>query len=557
MRSIGIDIGEYSIKVVELIQNKKNISVNQIHEKVLNLNSTDQDREIEAIEFIRALVISQDFSNSRVVMAVRQDKVTSRYKVFPFSDRLKIQKSLSFEMEEDIPFDTDACVFEAKLIRTQGPSADVLANAVPKRHIESLISLAADFGIELHLVSIEGLAFANLIESWDQSAPAVPADFIIEEVEEKPKKKIQIVLNIGHKKTLFTAFEKNRLIFTRSLFWGGDQLVQDIIKRFQVPAADAVKTLQTQGQLLLSKKGASFEQSQLSDILSKSLRELVRDLQMSLLELQSEHHAEATDIYLTGGVSLLQNLGGFLTQHLEIKCNPAPLLQNYVESFAALGLDAGQGMDARFNLAVAYALEAYKKPRNPATNLLKGDFAKQNNQLKFLWQRWGAVAKVAGASLVVLFFWSSFREGFSTDLLEKGDSALKTQATKVARLPKRQANEAGVKKYIRENKKKANELKLISQVAKLNSALEVLKKVSDAAPNREQLKVDIMNFQVKDDLVQIIGYANSKREIDLFTQSLKSITVDGRVNLQPATLSNVPNRTAFNLTFKTDRGLVK
>ena len=556
MRAIGIDIGEYSIKIVELIQNKKNISVNQVHEKVLNLNSTDQDRELEAIEFVRGLLSAQDFSNTRFVLAVRQDKVTSRHKVFPFSDRLKIQKSLSFEMEEDIPFDTDSCIFDSKVIRTQGQSAEILANAVPKRSIEKIVSLAADFGLEPHVISIEGLAFANLIEAWDQAAPGTPADFLIED-EQKTKKKIQIVLNIGHKKTIFTAFENNRLIFTRSLFWGADQLIQDIIKRFGVPAADAVKTLQTKGQLLLSKKGASFEQSQLSDLLSKSLRDLVRDLQMSLLELQSEHHAEATDIYLTGGASLLQNLGGFLTQHLEIKCNPVPLLQNYVDSFAALGLDASQGIDARFNMAVAFALEAYKKPRNPATNLLKGEFAKQNDRLKVLWQHWGSVAQVALASFIVLIIWSSFRESFSTTLLEKSDDALKVQARAVARLPKKQANEAGVKKYIRENKKKANELKLVAQVAQINSAMDILKKVSDISPNREHLKIDIMNFQVRDDLVQIIGYANSPKDISLLSQQLKSLTVNGEVTQQPSTLSAVKNRTAFNLSFKTDRGLVK
>ncbi|OFZ29801.1 MAG: hypothetical protein A2622_11345 [Bdellovibrionales bacterium RIFCSPHIGHO2_01_FULL_40_29] len=556
MRSIGIDIGEYSIKVVELIQNKKNIAINQVHEKVLNLSGSDQDRELEVIEFIRGLVSSQDFSSTRIIMMVRQDKVTSRHKIFPFSDRLKIQKSLSFEMEEDIPFDTDSCVFESKLIRTQGSAAEILANAVPKKNIERIISLASDFGIELHAVTIEGLAFANLIEHWDQPVPDSPNDFVAEEIE-KPLKKIQIILNIGHKKTLLTAFDNNRLIFTRSLFWGGDQLIQDIIKRYQVPALDAVRTLQTQGQLLLSKKGASFEQSQLSDILSKSLRDLVRDLQMSLLELQSEHHAEVTDIYLTGGTSLIQNLGGFLTQNLEIKCNPIPLLQNYVDSFASLGLDAAQGVDARYNMAVGIALEAYKKPRNPAANLLKGEFAKQNNRLHFLWQQWGSVAQVAAACLFVLFIWSSFRETFSTTLVERGDEVLKAQAKTVARLPRKQLNEAGVKKYIRENKKKASELKLIAQVAQMNSALEILKKVSDSAPGRDRIKIDIMNFQVKDDLVQIIGYATTPQEINLLSQNLKSMTSDGQVTSQPANLSAMPHRTAFHISFKADRGLVK
>ncbi len=556
MKSIGIDIGEYSIKVVELIQNKKNISINQIQEKIFNPNGAEQDRELEAIEFMRALMLSGDFSGSRFVMAVRQDKVTSRYKSFPFSDRAKIQKSLSFEMEEDIPFDADNCIFESKVIRTQGPTAEILANAVPKRHIEKIVSLASDFGIELYCVTIEGLAFANMIEQWDQLPPVVPAEFSLNE-DIKPKRNLQIVLNMGHKKTLFTAYEANRLLFTRSVFWGADQLIQDIVRRYQLPVLDAVKTLQTKGQLLLSKQDASFEQVQLSDVLSKSLRELVRDLQMSILELQSEYNAEITEIHMTGGASLIQNIGAFLTQHLEIPCNTTTLLENYSSSLAALGYTDTQSVDARFNEAVSFALEAYKKPRAPAANLLKGEFTKQNDRYKILWQRWGKIAQIAAASLAVLFIWSSFREGFSSTLLEKGDEALKTQAKTVARLPKKNANEAGIKKYIRENKKKAAELKLVAQVAQMNSALEILKKVSEAAPGKEQVKIDLMNFLVKDDDVQMIGYANTPKEVSLLVQNLKSLSVTGDVTNKIGTLTPVPNRVSFSLSFKTDRGLIR
>ena len=224
MRSIGIDIGEYSVKIVELIQNKKTVSINQIQEKVLSNSSSVQDRELETIEFLRDFMASQDFSGARFVMAVRQDKVTSRFKTFPFSDKNKIQKSLSFEMEEDIPFDTDACVFDSKLIRTQGLTADVIASAIPKQHVEKIISLAADFGIDLYCVTVEGLAFANLVEDWEHTPPDIKAVYALDDIE-KPKKNLQIILNIGHKKTLFSVFEDNRLIFTRSLFWGADQLI--------------------------------------------------------------------------------------------------------------------------------------------------------------------------------------------------------------------------------------------------------------------------------------------------------------------------------------------
>jgi general secretion pathway protein L len=557
MRSIGLDIGEYSVKLVELVQNKKTISINQIQEKTLRQNVTAEDKELEVIEFVRSFLESGDYSQARWILAVRQDQVTTRYKSFPFSDRLKIQKSLSFEMEEEIPFDTDACVFDAKVITTQGLISDVLATAIPKTHVEKIIDLGSDFGIEIQAITIDGLAFANLIEDWDAAPPKLPQNINLDETE-KTKKYVQIILNIGHKRTLLTAFENNRLISSRSLYWGANQLIQEIIKRQQISYVEAVKILHTQAVVLLNKENASFEQAQLSGVLTKSLRELARDIQMTLLELKSEFNAEVTAIHFTGGTSLLPNLGGYLTQHLEVACNPVSLLQNYGGSLSSMSSpQQAREIESRFTTAVGIAIEGFKKPRNPATNLLKGEFAKQNETLKLFWLEWGSVAQVAIAALLVLFVWTSFRGSFSDELNAKGDEAIATQAKNVARLPKKQANMAGVKKYIKENKKKAAELKLISQVAAMNSALEILKKISETAPTKDQAKFDIMSFQVKDEIVQILGYANSPKEVAYLTQNLKGMSVDGNVTNLPSNLAPVPNRVTFNVSFKADRGLVK
>ena len=557
MRSIGLDIGEYSVKIVELSQNKKTISVNQIHEKVLTQNISAHDKEIEVIEFVRSFFASQDFSQARWVMAVRQDKVTTRYKTFPFSDRLKIQKSLSFEMEEEIPFDTDSCTFDAKIIHTQGVTADVLASAVPNDHIEKIVSIASNFGIELHVITIEGLAFANLIENWEGPVPQLPAPTLELAEIEKPHKKIQIILNIGHQKTLLAAFHHNQLIFVRSLFWGGDLLIQELIKKNEISYIEAIHLLKTQGLLLLNKQGVSFEQSQMSNTLSKPLRELVRDIQMSMLELQSEFNAEITQLDYTGGTALLPNLGGFLTQHLEVPCNPTSLLTAYSSSLASFTTtESAFAIESRYATAVSFALEGFRKPRNPSVNLLKGEFARQNDQLKNLWNEWGALVQVGLAALVVLFVWTTIRDQYSQSLVEKGDEAIKTQAKNVAHLPKKQANESGVKKYIKENKKKAADLKLVAQVAQMNSALDLLKKISEVSPQKEQVKIDLVTFKVKDDQVQMIGYANSPKEVTLLTKNLQALAI-GSITEQPAQLAAVANRVAFNISFKADRGLIK
>lgn len=557
MRAIGLDIGEYSVKLVELIQYKKAIIINQIQEKKLSQNVSVEDKELEVIEFVRSFLSSGDYSQTRWILAVKQDQVTTRYKTFPFSDKTKIQKSLSFEMEEDIPFDTDACVFDAKVVQTQGFAADVLATAAPKTHIEKLISLAANFGVEAHNISVDGLAYANLIEDWE-SAPPEKTEAVIINESNKPRKKIQIILNIGHKKTLFTAFENNRLIFTRSLFWGAHQLIQEIVKKQEISYVEAVRVLHTQGALLLNKENVGFEQAQMSSQLTKILMDLVRDIQMTIIELQSEFNANITALHFTGGASLLPNLGGFLTQHLEIACNPIYLLQSYISSMSSMqSPEQAHHVESHFTTAVALALEAFKKSANPATNLLKGEFAKQNDNLKFFWKKWGAVVQVGIASMLVLFVWTSIRQTFSFTLNEKAEEAVITQAKNVAKLPKKQANENGVKKYIKENKKKAAELKLVAQVAQMNSALDVLKKISESAPQKDQVKIDIMTFQIKDDFVQILGYASSPNDILILMQNLKSVSTDGVINSLPAKLGLVPKRTAFNLSFKSDRGLIK
>ncbi len=556
MRSIGLDVGEYSVKIVELNLNKKNIFIHQLQEKILNPNLVGHDKELEVIEFVRAFMATGDYSQSRWVIAVPQDQVTTRFKTFPFSDRLKIQKSLSFEMEEDIPFDTDLCVFDAKMIQTQGLMADVLASAIPKTHVEKILDLAASCGIQPHLVTIEGIAFANLIEQWDSAVPAINESLQLTE-EKLSKKNLQVILNIGHKKTLFNAYENGRLIFVRSLYWGSSQLLEEIVKKNQCTLIEAMHVLQTQGMILLTKQGATFDQTQVSNTLSKSLRELVRDLQMTVLELQSEFNAEITQLNFTGGGCLLPNLGGFLTQHLEIVCNPISLLQSYSSSILSfVPAEHAFAVESRFSTAFGLAIEGFKKPRNPPINLLKGEFAKQNDQFKVFWQVWGSSIQVATAALVVLFVWSFFRESFSFDLMTKGEEAVVSQAKTLARLPKKQANENGIKKYIRDNKKKAADLKMVAQVAQMNSALELLKKVSESAPSKEQVKIDLVSFIVKDDQVQMTGYVGSPRELTSLSKNLESIAM-GAITSQPATLPTQANKVTFNLSFKTDRGLVK
>jgi general secretion pathway protein L len=283
------------------------------------------------------------------------------------------------------------------------------------------------------------------------------------------------------------------------------------------------------------------------------VRELVRDLQLSILEFKSEFNAHILNLGLTGGTSQIQNLGPFLTQMLELPVNRVACLQFFPNTL----FEKNPQADAKLGLALGLAVEGLKKPRNPAINFMRGEFAKQNYQLQAFWEKWGKTVQVGIAALVVLFIYTNLRESFSLSLADRGQEVLKTQAKTVAHLSGKSASDAGIRKYIRENKKRAADLKTLSNVAGMNSALDILKKVTDATPAKSAVAIDVRKLDIAENQVTVEGYLASARDVNFLQQSLTNITADGRVTAKSSTLSPLANKTAFAFTFQVDRGIQK
>lgn len=566
MRSIAFDIGENSVKIVDLIEHKKNIVLQSFAEKKLSQVASDHDKEIEAIEFVRNYLASRenakDSSPPRFIMGIRQDRVTVRTKIFPFTDRSKITKSLPFEMEDDIPFDPDQCIFDFKIIKTVGPTAHVLAVAVQKTHIEKCLSLAKDFGVELHAISVEGFAFANLVETWNAAPPseAPESTEVSLDVAESssPHIPIELVIHFGHRHTLIAAFSSQRMVYIRSAMWGADAIIQELVRKFQLPYADAQKLLQTQAELLLSRKGVDFDQQNLASTIEKPLRDLVRELQITILEIQSLLKTEIKSIYLSGGLSHLGNIAPHLTQHIEIACNPTTLTTAYFSSLTVIQSDVSKSPAESISAtAIGLGLEAFKKGKNPALQLIRGEFIGDSNKLKNFWQEWGSVATISVLIFAVLMTWSSFRHSYSTLLAEESDSSLKKQARSLLQLPRKEANERGVKKFISENKKRIREMRNAAEFAKMNSALDLIKQISETAPDRTQINIDLQTVSIVDEKVELEGYANSPREITIFLNKIAGLAKPNTSRTSESALPQVTNRVSFKIELDMDRGITK
>lgn len=551
MKSVGIDIGTSQIKVVEVQQTSKGVALANYYTYTFS-GRTNSDQDLETIEYLRELVSKFDHSQTHFCIGLRQDRAVIRNKVFPFTERLKIAKILPLELDEDIPFSIEDSVYDAKIIRTLGTTSEVLACAAPKKHLESLLSLMKDSGIDPEVVSTEGIAFANLFERWEAPPPHFPPLELDLNITTAPTRELHLVLNIGHTRTLVCAFENNQLVGVRSIYWGGRQIAEAISKKYELPLTEAIKEMELKAFILTTKQESHFEAKIFSDTISKAVREMLRDLQLSILEIRSEFNAMITRVDITGGVSHIQGLGPFMTQVLELPVNKIHLL----DRFSQVYFEKTDLTDSRLGIATGLAIEGLKKPRNPALNFLRGVYAKKNNQLEALLNQWNVAAKVGAALLVIFYIWAMTRESLTANLQVSSQEALKAQAKTVAHLGPKQLNEDGVKKYIREKKKIAAELKTLSQVSQMNSAFEILKKVNDAIPAKTLVKMDVRRFHLQETQTLLEGYLGSVKEVAQVQKALQGVAQNAKVSSLRSQMPNIVGKTTFAFRFVVDRGIV-
>lgn len=550
MKSVGIDIGSSSIKVVELSIHSKGFHLSNAFEHAIGKNP-GFDPQIEIVDYLKNLALSYE-PGTKFVFGMRQDRVSTRHKYFPFSDRIKILKSLPFELEEDLPFNSDSAVFDAKVIQYEGAQTELLTAAVPKHRLQELLDLLKDTGIEPSIISAEGFALANCFERWQEAPPTLPATAISPEAPQLPQRDIHCVVYIGHQRTQVLAFEHQKLVGVRTILWGSKNVIDGIVKKYELPFIEAQKEFTTKAFILPTKEGASYDQVVFSDTISAQYKELARDIKISLLEFKSEFNGEVKQIQLSGGGAQVLNLNAALTQYLEVPCNKIESIRPALIS----GVELHPKTSSVFAVALGLAIEGIKRPRNPALNFLKGEFAQQNQMFQKLWQNWGTTIQVGIAAFFVFVIYSIVRESTTLSIADRANEVMKTQARSVAKLPVRSANESGVRRFIRDQKRKIDSSEKLSGIIGMNSAMDILKRVSDASPSKSAIKMDVTVFRLIEDTVSVEGTVDSQPQLKLLQTALMNVAQDGKVlTTRPTRSSLQPNKVPFSFQFKVQRGL--
>jgi len=528
MKILGVDLGTYSVKVAELDAGAKGFTLNNFFEFPLS-TEPHADRNLQIIEALRGLAVNYDPSKTRWIVGVPQHRVSVHFKHFPFRERPKIQKSLAFELEDDIPLDIDETIFDFKIVEYVGPSADVLTIASPKEAIQEILSLSKDCGFDPEIVSVEGLALNNNFQAWSATPPEVSPSLRRPSetedsgvVQEQPASHSRLRLHLGHSRSLLLVYRDSNLIAIRSIFWGGADIATELARAFNLPMYEATKVLVSKSFILMNSTGASADQIRLSHSVSSQVDLLLKEVKLTLIELKTAFNLEYVEVELTGGVSQIQNLGAYITQGLELPANANT--QTLARHSSRLTLNSQ--IEAIALVAVGLAIEGMKRPRNPAINLRKEDFARENLSLKVFWEQWQVPVQIALSAFAAFFLYSIVRDQIASSLNFSAEEKVTEAGTKAAGLKGASANETNIRKYIKVQKTLLANQQALGQLDVYTSAMSILARLSEKFPAKisagqsPSQGLDVTLFELENDELTIKGQTANSALVPKIKQAL-------------------------------------
>jgi general secretion pathway protein L len=339
-KSIGLDIGSSSIKLVELRQSLRAVEVARVAAVPVPPGAAPLDLLGEAVETL-------GLAGERVITAIPGDRVSRRTIRFPFRERRRIGQAVPFEVESETPFDLDQVFVDWDLVADRGTSTEVVATVVPRSEVADRLEALRAAGVETRVLEVEGLALANLVSLL-------------------PLPGTRLLVDLGHRKTTLCLLVDGVARAARTLPLGSRALTEAIVREQGVEWEEAERRKCRDGILGpdLAPASAAIERA-----LGRLVRDLVRSVGGFESALGMPPEKAIDEITLLGGGARLQRIDEYLGAQLGIRTarlavGPGP----------GTGAFLAAGDPLRFAPALALALRGTLRPRT-RSNFLQGEFA--------------------------------------------------------------------------------------------------------------------------------------------------------------------------------------
>ena len=299
--SCGLDLGTSWLKIVSFGKDKQGLSLERVGHLGLSLQNRGDARSVglSAKKLHTSLAV-----NDRVVTSsLRGHEVIVKHMQLTLVKDMA--RAVEREAKEQIPFDLNDLYLDYHLIKSKNKTirkADVMVVATKKKVVADLEKTLQRAGLSLSVVDVDAFALSNCFEFNypDQQGPVY-------------------LLDIGASQSILSIYEKGRPFFFREIGFGGHQITQIIARRLDMSLTDA-EALKIKGSETL----ASEHHLEIRRSIIETCQNWCREIKRVEHFYQTSTSASSlpTQLYLSGGGSLLPGLTDLLARELELEVMP-------------------------------------------------------------------------------------------------------------------------------------------------------------------------------------------------------------------------------------------
>ena len=318
---IGLDIGSYSVKAIEIINSFKSYEITNYYYNVIP-PIDEIDPNILIPTCLEQLFQENKLGADRILTALSGQYISSRLIPFNFADPRKIEAAVYSVIEDSVPFNLEEMIADHQLIGQLHDKTLVLVVMTKKSFMQSFLRHLQQVAIDPKIVDVDSLAFFNLFPH----------------INTKPNKLYGIV-DIGHEKTSVCILQDGVLRMFRSINLGGRYLTDFLARDLELSYSEAQRLKHRVSRILTAGadiSGLSPEDAEVARRLSSAFQTLAKELGRTLYSFKKWEKTPLHKIHLSGGSSVMQGVDRYLTEFLEIDCEAITIANSNLKINSAL-----------------------------------------------------------------------------------------------------------------------------------------------------------------------------------------------------------------------------
>ncbi len=289
---LGLDIGSYSVKAVELTGTNDNFTVTGVGWERIPSPDLIEDT-------VHAVLANNNLKTKNVITSVSGRSVIVRHVVMPKMEQEELRQAIRYEADKYIPYDVDDVQLDCQML---GPVAGgeqnrVLLVAAKRQLIEDHLAMLKRVGFVPCMIDVDLFAIANAFEACNLRAELAAEGEAV------------ALVDVGASKTSICIQKGASEYFTREVYTAGNAMTDAVAKRFGEEPTVVETMKEDPGEAMASMK----------DAMLPVIDDLGGEVRLSFDYYESQFEQTVSRVYLSGGTIMFPGLIEGMGQALDVE----------------------------------------------------------------------------------------------------------------------------------------------------------------------------------------------------------------------------------------------